>query len=272
MGVVEEINSFWGDNNLLTTTARRKAIIEKLLISYQRDGENSSFSFRIGSSIGVHDCRVCESTYCQVIGMSKTNMWNKAKKKVAEFLNSGKFDQLNSNTGFVDDVLLSIRTTKHSTEKKCRQQSENCEHFIRRFGQVNGSKSPNPGEEDLTVLPVETVAQLFMEYWFQCAKESVSKPASKETFRTTFLNLKKKGFYKFSRGKGTFPTCDICNNANDLLASSKSKIMTTAIRDLIMDLKVILLSTSYIIIVRSYNILYLFRQTISNNKQAKDVH
>jgi len=88
------------------------------------------------------------------------------------------------------------------------------------------------------VLPLETLAQFYVEYCFQCEKEG-NKPACKETFRVSYLKLKKEGLFKFTRGKGTFPTCDICNNANDLLANSKSSKMSTQVRDLIMDLKVI---------------------------------
>jgi len=43
---------------------------------------------------------------------------------------------------------------------------------------------------------------------------------------------------RFSRGKGTFPTCDICNNANDLLANARKDKMANKVRDLIVKLKV----------------------------------
>jgi len=240
VAITEELNSFWGEaSTACSTTYRRKAIISKLLASYHRDDKQSYFAFNIGSSIG-QGRRVCENTYLEIIGISKKNMWLKAKVKVIQLLNSGLYDQLSSKSGFEDVVLKAIQQTKHYSETKSRKMSEQCEQFIQRFGQVNGSKSPFPGEENLTVLPVETVAQFYTEYWLQCTKECNSrrKPASKETFRKTYYRLKKEGLYKFTRGKGTFPTCDICNNANDLLANSKSNNMTASVRDLIMDLKV----------------------------------
>lgn len=238
VAIIEELNSFWGETfTECTTTYRRKAIISKLLSSYHRNNNQSYFGFSIGTTMG-QNFRVCESTYLEVIGLSKTNMWLKTKAKVIQLLNTGEYDQLSSKSGFVDVVLNSIQQTKYVSEIKCRQMSEHCKQFIQRFEEVNGSKSPFPGEENLTVLPLETVAQLYMEYWLQCAKELNRKPASKETFRKTYWILKKKGLYKFTRGKGTFPTCDICNNANDLLANSKSNNMTASVRDLIMDLKV----------------------------------
>ena len=46
--------------------------------------------------------------------------------------------------------------------------------------------------------------------------------ASKETFRKQWSLVYKTGQVKLFRGKGTFPTCDISNNANDMLTFSKT--------------------------------------------------
>jgi hypothetical protein len=242
VAVTEEINSFWGvttSNNVWTTTDRRKSIISKLIASYHQRSNNqcSYFAFILGSSIG-QDRRVCEGMYLHVIGMNPTRMWNTTKAFVERFLISGQYDQLNSKSGFVDDALKAIKQSKHSSERKSHIKMDRCQLFIIGFGKQNGSLSPNPGEENLIVLPVETVAQLYVEYWFQCAKEINNNPACKETFRIAYMKLKKDGLFKLTRGKGTFPTCDICNNANDLLANNKKISMATSIRDLIMDLKV----------------------------------
>lgn len=239
VAVTEEINSFWGYTvNVWTTTDRRKAIISKLLSAYQRHyNQRSYFAFVLGSSI-AQDRRVCEGTYLHVIGMNPTPMWKKTKAYVENLLCTGEYDQLNSKSGFLDVALNAILQTKHSSERKSHMQLERCQLFIQGFGKQNGSLSPNPGEENLIVLPVETVVQLYIEYCFQCEKESIS-PACKETFRVGYMKLKKDGLFKLTRGKGTFPTCDICNNANDLLANNKKLSMATSIRDLIMDLKVL---------------------------------
>ena len=177
--------------------------------------------------------------YLHVIGMNPTRMWKKSKTCVEKLLSTGEYDQFNSKSGFLDVALKAMQQTKHSSERKSHIQMERCELFIQGFGKQNGSLSPNPGEENLIVLPVETVAQLYIEYFFQCEKDKINNPACKETFRVAYSKLKKEGLYKLTRGKGTFPTCDICNNANDLLANNKKLNMATSIRDLIMDLKVI---------------------------------
>lgn len=246
VSVVEELQCFWGDTSVsLTTTQRRKKIISKLLSAYHRNKESKTyFVFSVGTSIG-QDRRVCESTYLKVIGLGKTNMWRRTKSQVLKVIENGEFENFNSKGGFfIDEVLQAIRQTKAPSEQKSRHQSESCTNFIKWFGKLNGSLSPNEGEENLVVLPLETLAQFYVEYCFQCEKEG-NKPACKETFRVSYLKLKKEGLFKFTRGKGTFPTCDICNNANDLLANSKSSKMSTQVRDLIMDLKVIVFISNY---------------------------
>lgn len=233
--VNEELTSFWGDA-AIATMERRRRIISKLLSAYHNSTDKYSFGFSIGTSFG-QELRVCESAYLQIIGHNRTKLWNRTKKQVTTMMKSGKFDILTGTSGFIDEILNSIRQTKDPSEKKSRLQTESCIAFINLFGQLNGSKSPHEGEENLLVLPFEKLSQLYAEYCYQCVNEKVPS-ACRETFRSAYLQLKKEGLYKFNRGKGTFPTCDICNNANDLLASSESSKMLPQVRDLIVKLKV----------------------------------
>lgn len=242
VAILEELKSFWGDTSIaLRTNQRRKKVISKLFSAYQRDvktlaSDGSSFAFSIGTTIG-QQLRVCENTYLHVIGHAKTPMWLRLKTAVQDLMNSGDYANLDSKSGFDDEVMKMIKQTKDPSEKKSRNQTESCIEFIEWFGKNNGSFSPNEGEENLVILPLETLSQLYTEYCFQCEKESRTT-ACKETFRVAYLQLKKGGKYKFARGKGTFPTCDICNNANDLLASSRSTKMSPQVREMIMKLKV----------------------------------
>ena len=240
MAILEELKSFWGDSNLeLTTSTRRHTIITNLLAAYHRSTKSSSdeassqFAFNVGASIG-HDHRVCEQTYLHVIGHEVTRLWRKCRVNVQKLMDSGQFDNLNQKGGFVDRVEEAMNQTKDPTEQKSREQSESSKQFIQWFGNLNGSKSPYDGEDNLTILPFDTLAQLYLEYCFHTEKEKTTQ-ASKTTFGNVYKALKKQGLYRFARGKGTFPTCDICNNANDLLSD---KTMSIEVRELIVQLKV----------------------------------
>lgn len=236
--ILEELDSFWGDETIaLTTTLRRHKSITKLLSAVLRSEKSNAISF--GFAIGTSSAKsrlVCEATYLHAIGLKRTNMWSNSKKTVANLLKDGDFSKLKNGSNFVDDIVKAMRQTKDPNEKKSRNQTESCKLFIQWFAENNGSQSPHEGETDLTILPFETLAQLYLEYCFHCDKDEEPK-AGKETFRTAYRDLKDDGLVRFTKGKGTFPTCDICNNANDLLANSKS--MSPLVRDMIIKLKVI---------------------------------
>ena len=150
-------------------------------------------------------------------------------------MQTGYYDGLSSKKGFLDNIMQAMHQSRDVSEKKSRRQSENCTAFIKWYGKIYGSQSPNEGEEELLILPFETVSQLYEEYLYTCRNENSSNPASKSTFKRSYTALKKQGLVRLTRGKGTFPTCDICNNANDLLANTK---MSPQIRELIVQYKV----------------------------------
>jgi hypothetical protein len=70
-------------------------------------------------------------------------------------------------------------------------------------------------------LPYETLPEFFAEYLAFCNAEQLnpSSYAKKETFRRVFKGMSKE--FRLIGAKGSFPTCDICNNANDLLRNLK---------------------------------------------------
>ena len=71
------------------------------------------------------------------------------------------------------------------------------------------------------MLPYAKVNEFHNEYVAFCTAESmpINKYAKIETFRKAFISLDHK--YKLIGAKGSFPTCDICNNANNLLRDTK---------------------------------------------------
>jgi len=71
------------------------------------------------------------------------------------------------------------------------------------------------------MLPYAKVNEFHNEYVAFCTAESmpINTYAKIETFRKAFISLNHK--YKLIGAKGSFPTCDICNNANNLLRDTK---------------------------------------------------
>ena len=129
--------------------------------------------------------------------------------------------------------------TKAPSEKRSKKKWNHAETFIEYFAVYHGSKSPNPGEEKLRILPYETITQLFQEYQASNKAEGAHFDlcAQRETFRKVWRDMHKARTVRFTRGKGTFPTCDICNNCNDLLSLSKSSHWTKHQREIVFNYK-----------------------------------
>lgn len=72
-------------------------------------------------------------------------------------------------------------------------------------------------------LPYSSVPEFYEEYLAYCTAELKAPRtyAGEECFRKAFLSLNKE--YRLIGSKGSFPTCDICNNANDMLRNLKIK-------------------------------------------------
>jgi hypothetical protein len=131
---------------------------------------------------------------------------------------------------------------RHKLDRRPQPKADNARSFITYLMQFYASMSPNEGEEHIRILPFEKVSQLYEEYRAHYKATSLAGDeyymASKETFRKQWSEFYRTGQVKLSRGKGTFPTCDICNNANDMLTFSKSSKWTKKQRDIIISFKV----------------------------------
>lgn len=251
MSMVEEMDSFWGvqdehdHETLFTTTSRSKSVYQKLISSFYRDVVTNSsktkksnihqgkYSFSVGLN---HNVKVCEQAYLNIIGHPYSSMWKRAKLKIEDEICSGNSKP---DMELIDKM---IKSSKYKSETKSRKKFEHAEQFILWFANTNGSASPNEGEEDLLILPFETISQLFSEYQSHCSNDhqlSYGYAAKRETFRRAWAELHKKKMCRFTRGKGTFPTCDICNNANDMLANARGSKYTQKQREIIISYKVI---------------------------------
>jgi hypothetical protein len=161
-----------------------------------------------------HRLSICEEAYLKVIDLNATNMWLDIKKLAIK--HSGDIEAMQEDS----EMRKQINSTKASSEKTNYQpQREIARDFIIRYGDRYGDSSVDAGEanDNVKILPVYSQAELYREYTNHCATIRDGNVVSSSTFRNAWNELKKEGAIKCLRSRGTFHTCDICNNANELL-------------------------------------------------------
>jgi len=234
---------FWGGDSskpAYTTSDRKAKVIDKMKRSIFKDLSSSNNS-RLHLVFSMGSANVCESVYLKLIGHPSSKMWQRCKNLIF-----GSYSRNNGSISEADmqSIEAAISMKRHKSERRPQPKADSARSFITYLMQFYSSLSPNDGEEHIRILPFETVSQLYEEYRAHCQVNSVNTAgeihciASKETFRKQWKEIYKAGQVKLSRGKGTFPTCDICNNANDMLAFSKSTKWTKRQRDIIISFKV----------------------------------
>ena len=249
LDVMKEMTWFWGgdyNKKAYSTSDRKNKIIDKMKrsvfknTSQKKPVESSNKSnneLHLIFTIGSTD--VCENVYLQLIGHPSTKMWLRCKTAI--------FNSYTQNNGFISEAELksidaAVSMKRHKLDRRPQPKADNARSFITYLMQFYASMSPNEGEEHIRILPFEKVSQLYEEYRAHYKATSLAGDeyymASKETFRKQWSEFYRTGQVKLSRGKGTFPTCDICNNANDMLTFSKSSKWTKKQRDIIISFKV----------------------------------
>lgn len=258
--ILSEMRYFWGDmESAAPTSSQRKAKIIKIMSkstfkmesarattnnhkSKQKEEEackKELLTVQLMFKVSSND--ICEAAFLKVIGHRATKLWLRCKREIlASFSRHG---------GVLDDKELelidkAISRQRDPSEQRSRPKKDNALSFIKYYANFHADLSPQDGEENIRILPFETVSQLFSEYRAHCMLFATphSNSAAKETFRKAWKECYKNKEVKFTRGKGTFPTCDICNNANDMLALAKNNSRwTRRQRDIIIGFKVIII-------------------------------
>jgi hypothetical protein len=126
---------------------------------------------------------------------------------------------------------------KPSLGRDCPKKND-CRSYlgmiIGKFKDLIGKAAPTSGCETtpdgaanvgVMIVPHEHVSQLFEEY--VCYRKSQqydpNSIAEYDTFNQAYIELEKAGEIRLLGCKGSFPTCDICNNCNDLLRNASRK-------------------------------------------------
>jgi len=91
---------------------------------------------------------------------------------------------------------------------------------------------------DVKILPYDDVSQFYEEYVVDCDASHVPKHerAGKTTFSAAYTKLHETGKYRILGGKGSFKTCEICNNTYALLRDPQRRF-TKAQRDVLSKFK-----------------------------------
>jgi hypothetical protein len=112
---------------------------------------------------------------------------------------------------------LSFNDIKATKEKNDARSAKTMHAiaYIKYIGEAFSDTCPT--NDQIRCIPYESIQQLFDEYKDFCVVENVrpDKRASLETFRKCMKELD--GQFRLIGCKGSFHTCDICNNANDML-------------------------------------------------------
>ena len=235
--IENEMIAFWGpkDSPAHPMSMRKTYIIDKLRksIAKVRKADGSTASVLIFS---VGQSEICEATYLRVVGLSAgLTMWDRIKQALFAIRHSSHLNDIE-----LAELEAMISMKKASSETRGSPKTDHAITFIKYFAEFHASDSPNPDEENLRILPFESLSQLFDEYKAHCVSSEQQEcfVAKKECFRLAWISMYKQKLVRFTRGKGTFPTCDLCNNCNDMLSLSKSsRKWTRHQRDIIFHFK-----------------------------------
>lgn len=96
-------------------------------------------------------------------------------------------------------------------------------YFGEKFATTEGAEDGKA--KNVSILPYESVKQLFAEYELYCdvTKANLELDRAKLTvFRKVFKKLSDS--VRLLRCKGSFPTCEICNTANEMLRDKRVRL------------------------------------------------
>ena len=125
---------------------------------------------------------------------------------------------------------LSLKTLKDQRSDKYMS----CIHYIKYCATIFADTCPT--NANIKFLPYESAAQFYAEYenFHKTYGYSEASKAKYDTFNNALKSLHDS--VRLVHAKGSFPTCDVCNNANDLLRSPKVSF-NPGFRDIIMKFK-----------------------------------
>jgi hypothetical protein len=178
--------------------------------------DHNSFTFLV-----LNNKVVCESAMLQLLGLQRTpnisdaiKSWRNARMLVSR-----------SKTNKMDDI--ECQTEFEAIKKEFSKSRPKFDHALKwittiadRFAERNASG--DIVESDVLILPFQNLTSLFIEYEYRCSINytPVELRASKTTFFEAFKSQTK---IRMARCKGSFNTCEVCNNLHDLSRDSNHR-------------------------------------------------
>ena len=229
--IVSLRTGFWGK---ITAPApkvneRRARQVDILLDCFNKHDKN--FRFMVPSfDDKTKSTEVCESAYIVALGRhgsmdsnQVTKTWRRIKKQIVEGTLSANDKSVTSASGrpmqdykkrhaiayiqFITNLYRDEEVDKHC---KASFQTNICD------------TSPFAGMENIHILPYDNLPQFHEEYKVHCNTRGIPPcyVAGLTTFRTAF---EEQTNVKFLGAKGSFNTCEVCNNLNSLLKNTKQQ-------------------------------------------------
>lgn len=220
------IELFWGteDDEVKLPKERRQSISTIFDVCNSGFDSNGRLNFQIIDKAGKPR-RICEAALLFILGYIDTPNASDANPQWLMF----KRMKLNESRGVKEDVPLRKAWVASQKGIQKSQKHMDAKGFINGllldyFGETIPTKegATEDGEvKEVKILPYETVDQLYEEYTFE--HDIQSRPqntlAKISLFRKVLSSLSK--YVKLLRCKGSFPTCDICNTALEMLRDTK---------------------------------------------------
>lgn len=225
----------WGRREETAPTAKERKQVYKELMASNYNQVNKEFSFYVydddSSNGSKRRIQVCETGFIQIHGISFSTHSSKAPlqwKLAKQFIQNGEKDD--------------PQEIKRIKSGRFKAKLDTAKTWIE-FNSVKiADTSPNASRADIFIVPYSDIKSYYYEFKSNCLLYNFIPEdiPSIETFRRAFNDCKN---IRLLGCKGSFQTCEICNNANELMRNTKKKY-----------------SRKQIEIVRSYKSLHIKQQ------------
>jgi hypothetical protein len=227
--IVSLRSGFWGDINGTApkVNERRARQVDILLDAYNKHDKN--FRFMVPSfDDKTKSTEVCESAYIVALGRhgsmdsnQVTKTWRRIKKLIEEGKLSAKDKTVTSASGgrSMQDYKKRHAIAYIQFITNLYRDEEVDKHCKSSFNTTMCDTSPFAGMENVHILPYDSLPQFHEEYQVHCSTRGIAPcyVAGLTTFRSAFEEQKN---VRFLGAKGSFNTCEVCNNLTSLLKNT----------------------------------------------------
>ncbi len=222
--------NYWNDESSPAPSSSVRAELNRFILEDAYDKHSNTFRFTVGCAGKRRE--VCEAGYLILLGLSnKTNaseapqQWKSIKTALLRKLNGDLTEEhpqrvsyglkAKSAVSYID-YCVDIQLCDTTPTAGNIHMFHNCLIDLKK----NYALFKYTGMEKILVVPHETVSSYHREYVLHHAATGglPGELAGLKTFQRVFYSMKDS--IRLVRCKGAFNTCEVCNNANDLLRDS----------------------------------------------------